>query len=495
VTLTVDVNGTAVTGSALVDANGDWTIEFTESQVPSGEHTFDMSVTAVDQYGNTITKDDTVVIDTEVAVTVDTANFEGDNTANYEEAIGTDAPATLYGTTDDPSNTIVLTIGSRTYTVPAANIDANGDWFFDYPSSVPVADRYTVTVSAVATDAAGNSTATDGVQVAQGERGTIDIDTKVVNMSINELGDTFNAGTNDGGVVLTGTSEVGSTNVTVRIYYPDDYSVVSLRGTVFAETTAVVNPTTGAWTATFTPAQIGQIELDDAKVVMFDTDAAGNIDDTDDQYGSTDTIDIDTIIPEAMNAGDVTYNVFNETSGLTMDNVVASDHVLSVASVAQDGASVDNLTVGANLSFDVYSDPDLITNSTDYTFVNPLGDGEDVVMSIADLAGNSSATYVALDDTSTSQVSIGSAVTNNFNIDQIELSFATDAVLNLTEAQVIALSENSDSVTIEGGVDDTVNLTGVTGQSVENVGGTNYDVYTLGEATVYVDQEIDVNVV
>jgi hypothetical protein len=60
---------------------------------------------------------------------------------------------------------------------------------------------------------------------------------------------------------------------------------------------------------------------------------------------------------------------------------------------------------------------------------------------------------------------------------------------------VIALSENGDSVTIEGGVDDTVNLTGVTAQTVENVDGTNYDVYTLGDATVYVDQEVDVNIV
>ena len=56
------------------------------------------------------------------------------------------------------------------------------------------------------------------------------------------------------------------------------------------------------------------------------------------------------------------------------------------------------------------------------------------------------------------------------------------------------MSDNSDTVVIHGGIDDTVTVTGAvnTGQTV-NVNGETHAVYTLGDsATLIIDDDINV---
>ena len=73
----------------------------------------------------------------------------------------------------------------------------------------------------------------------------------------------------------------------------------------------------------------------------------------------------------------------------------------------------------------------------------------------------------------------------------VELAFAEAAHLTITETQLLNLSDNSNTLTIHGG-DDTVTIAGATQTGQTNVGGQNYDIYSLGEGTLIIDDDITV---
>ena len=83
------------------------------------------------------------------------------------------------------------------------------------------------------------------------------------------------------------------------------------------------------------------------------------------------------------------------------------------------------------------------------------------------------------------------------NIDELDLGAASNVSLVLTEADIKALSENSDTLTIHSGStpgDDSVTVTGATLEGTRNVDGENYNVYTVGTdgATLVIDQDVTV---
>jgi hypothetical protein len=79
---------------------------------------------------------------------------------------------------------------------------------------------------------------------------------------------------------------------------------------------------------------------------------------------------------------------------------------------------------------------------------------------------------------------------NQYNVDTIDLQFAEDAELTITEAQIKALSDTTDTVVVHGGVDDKVTISGAQADGQKTEDGTTYNVFTLGDATVLVEDEI-----
>ena len=122
-----------------------------------------------------------------------------------------------------------------------------------------------------------------------------------------------------------------------------------------------------------------------------------------------------------------------------------------------------------------------------------MPDGSQLVVTGTDPGGNASSTYVVLDETNTQVVDVTNPNLSGFNIETIDLRFGDQAQLSLTEAQVRALSENSDAVMVQGGADDQVTISGAVSGGSTRIDGQDFDIYTLGDdATVVVDSDVQV---
>jgi hypothetical protein len=82
---------------------------------------------------------------------------------------------------------------------------------------------------------------------------------------------------------------------------------------------------------------------------------------------------------------------------------------------------------------------------------------------------------------------------SQFNIDELNLVHADNVNLTLTEADINALSGNSDTLTVHGGSDDTLTISGATANGSQTIDGETYDVYTLGDdgTTILVDEDVN----
>ncbi|WP_441296387.1 Ig-like domain-containing protein, partial [Alteromonas sp. KUL150] len=142
-----DSNGDTQTINALVDADGNFATEVL-SPLPEGDYS--VEVTATDDAGNSTTAtEDGGNIDTTAPVL--TLNPQG---------TGNDETPNISGSTDlAPGSTVTLTVtdsAGNTQTFDAI-VDANGDFSADVPNAIPDGS-YTVTASA--SDNAGNTTTT-----------------------------------------------------------------------------------------------------------------------------------------------------------------------------------------------------------------------------------------------------------------------------------------------------------------------------------------------
>jgi len=142
-----DSNGDTQTINALVDADGNFATEVL-SPLPEGDYS--VEVTATDDAGNSTTAtEDGSNIDTTAPVL--TLNPQG---------TGNDETPNISGSTDlAPGSTVTLTVtdsAGNTQTFDAI-VDANGDFSADVPNAIPDGS-YTVTASA--SDDAGNTTTT-----------------------------------------------------------------------------------------------------------------------------------------------------------------------------------------------------------------------------------------------------------------------------------------------------------------------------------------------
>ncbi|MEN8874650.1 MAG: Ig-like domain-containing protein [Pacificibacter sp.] len=550
---TVQIALGGATATATVAANGSWTATFGAGQLPTGTQTTTMTATATDAAGNSSSIDQTVVVDTEAgALTISSAPVEGDDIVNKAEAAD---GVVLRGTAD--ANAIVnVTMDGTTHAVVA---NSSGQWQAPFAASEIRAGVYTANISATTTDAAGNSrTATDSVQV----------DTRVDNLSVQaniiETDNVISGTELNDGVVMTGTTEPGST-LTVTMSGGAIGTPVTVPATVDAN---------GNWTANFSATQIPQGEYT-ANVTVNATDAAGNT------ASATDTVKVDTIVntlnqSSAAVEGDNVVNAAEASDGISLSGMVEAGSTVMVnfhgtvlpatvdaagnwsidipATAIPSGTYDANITVTATdavgnvdtindtLSIDTdapagpvvaslvssrdggfrglttednaddlavaqvndngsitnlasTTSPGARTGETQVNLANDVPDGSQLIVTSTDAAGNMTGTYVVLDDsTSTSSVDLSNSNLGNYEINAVELSFADAAQLTITEAQLLGLSDTSNTLTIHGG-DDTVNIIGATANGQTVVDNQSYNVFSMGDGTVIIDDDITVNTV
>ncbi|MBV7409001.1 MULTISPECIES: Ig-like domain-containing protein [Roseobacteraceae] len=443
----VDVTLHGVTHQTVTGTNGTWQAFFAASEIPEGTYDAQISATTTDAAGNTATVTDTVHVDTRVDnLSVAADAIEGDNIISEAERLD----GTVVTGTTEPGSTVTVTMGS--HTVPAI-VDANGNWQAPFTADQIPQGEYTTDVSVTATDVAGNvATVTD----------TVRVDTLVNALSLNKPiagDDVVNGEEAREGINLGGMVEPGST------------VMVDFNGTVLEATVDAG----GTWSLDIPPAAIPGGEYDAAITVMA-TDAVGNTDTL------SDMVRIDTQAPD----GPVIASYTRDADGIRGISTEQSDGDLSVAQVNADG-SITNV-VANQVDIDVLGE-------TNFQFQTDVPDGSHLVVSSEDAAGNTIGTYVVLDDESAnSTVDLGNANLGNYQIEAVELQFAEEASLTITEAQLLDLSDGTNTLTIHGGSDDKVTIAGATRTGSTTVDGHTYDVYSLGtEGTIILDDDITVN--
>ncbi|WP_166418578.1 Ig-like domain-containing protein [Cochlodiniinecator piscidefendens] len=443
--LTVTVQLGTVTHTALADANGNWSSNFAAGEITPGTYTAPITATITDDAGNTRTVTDSVQVDTEVTnYTANTASIAGDDVINAAEA---NAGVTITGTTE-PGSTVLVQVGSVT---KSATVDANGNWTVTYNAGDIPAGEYDAAITATATDAAGNvSTLTDNVRVDTG--------VNALTMGTTTEGDdVVNAAERADGVTLNGVTEPGST------------VVVNVQG---VDRTATVDGN-GNWTVTFAATDIPEGTYT-ATATVTATDAAGN------SRSISDTFAVDT----AIDTPDVEAVTF---FGATVGGIVVDS--------SSDAFSVSQLNANGTVENPTFTQSSLGNLGTQFTFNSPVPDGTHLVISSEDAAGNRSGTLLVLEDNATNANTLNNAGLSNFDIGAINLDYADQANLVLTENQIMEMSGSSDTLMVHGGNDDTLTVAGATRTlEVRQIDGQSYDVYTIGSdgATLVVEQDINV---
>ena len=443
----VQVTMGGVTHSVVTNPNGVWQANFAASEIAPGTYVADITATTTDAAGNVRTVTDSVNVDTTVdnlSVSADT--IEGDNViSGAEQADG----VVVTGTTEVGSS-VVVAIGGQSVN---AMVDANGNWTANFTAAQIPTGEYTTNVTVTATDAAGN---VDSVA------STVQVDTLVNQLNLSsapvEGDNVVNQAEASDGINLSGQVEPGST------------VMVDFEGTTLAANVDAA----GNWSITI-PASAIAAGSYDADITVMATDAVGNT------ATISDTLAIDTDAPD----GPVIASYTRDGDGIRGISTELSADDLSVAQVNADGS----ITEVSATQIDI---PQI--GETNFSFNSEVPDGSHLIVSSTDSAGNASGTYVVLDDESAnSGVDMSNASLGNYQIETVDLQFAEEAHLSITEAQLVGLADGTDTLTVKGGGDDEVTITGANQTGSITHDGQTYDVYSLGAGTVLIDDDITVN--
>ncbi|MEP1927985.1 Ig-like domain-containing protein, partial [Marinobacter sp.] len=269
VVVTIEENG--ATATAVVDADGNWAVDFGSDQVSTGEYTSTVTVTSTDAYGNQATATAEMIVDTFAEVATTGNNSGADGIYNEAEVGG----ATIMNGTAQAGSSVVVTLTGEngevlgTQTVTATS---SGDWSAEFAASTLPNGEYDATVTAVATDAAGNSATSSSTFV-------VDTITNVAITSNNAGADgTYNNDEAATVAELSGTAQAGSS------------VVVTLTGPT-GDTLGIQTVTAssgGTWTVQYPSNTLPGGEYD-VTVTAVATDASGNAETT------SATIPVDTI--------------------------------------------------------------------------------------------------------------------------------------------------------------------------------------------------------
>ncbi|MGX9355220.1 beta strand repeat-containing protein [Roseobacteraceae bacterium S113] len=444
--VTVTLGGAST--QVMSNASGQWTANFTAGQIPADTDNAPITASITDAAGNTLNASDSVAVDTVVEnQNIGNLSLGTDDIVNAFEA---QQGVVVTGTTETGAQAIQITIDGTVY--PGTLNSVAGTWSVVVPQSAFRAnDEYNTQVIVESTDAAGNVD-----QISE----TIRVDTWVNSLSLSA-----DSGTADGvvsaselanaGLALSGQVEAGSSlNV------------------VFNNKTYAANvASNGAWTLTIPGNEVPGGDNYSAPMSLRATDAAGNVRTT------NGSVMIDTVAPE----GPQVEFVLEAPTGVAGIFVGAQTDTQAIYEVDASG----------NIGSVSHGTPTDAGAQTIYTFNNTVPDGSHLVVTSSDAAGNTRGTLLVLEDGAAgSGVNVSNANLGAMNVDTIQLEFAEDSELTLTEADIVALSSETNTVMVTGGSDDQVNIAGASRGATTTQDGQTFVEYTLGEATILVDSDI-----
>jgi hypothetical protein len=533
---------------------GDWSASFSGAQVPAGDYSSDVIITATDAANNVQQLSETVRVDTDPGSL--TMNAIGDNGVINFDAY--DAGITVTGTAD-PNAEVTVNFDGEEHTVRA---NEAGQWETTFIKDELRSGDYDAQVTATVGDVYGNSYSVEQM---------VDMDTIVEDLSVEppegmpttaEGLSVINQNKADDGFEITGTVETGS-------------SVWVVIDGVRRQ--AEVDEDTGEWVATF---ESGAMDGHQGEVDM--------VVEVEDSVGNIDTIPsrvlIDTVVDDLASSGSPEVNendlvglnaardgmelagtaeagsaievtLFNETYQTQADadgnwslivprgdipaaedtaeitvqatdiygNVDTTTGSVAFDMVAPDSPLISNLTEAASDGYSAVStaptadtvefhqidgsgvtavdvDSTALGSSVFNEFVDasgnpaPVPDGSQLLVTATDQAGNTSSTYVVPGDNSVASLSdLPSGGVDDLQIETVDLRFGEHSELSITEDQLLALSENTDTLVVEGDGDNTVVMLGATPEDGGADEPAGYDIYSLGDdATIVVDDEIQI---
>ncbi|WP_083947608.1 Ig-like domain-containing protein [Phaeovulum vinaykumarii] len=445
---TVEVTMGAITRSATADMNGTWTVSFPAGVVAAGEYAASLSVSATDTNGNTATLTHAFDVDTVTSLTAGTATPGADDVVNAAEAAG----GLAVSGTGEPGATVEVALSNGA--TASATVDFNGNWSTTIPASALPSTTTTLTMTTTATDLLGNV-----AQTAQ----QLAFDPEVEDFALTGTvgGDgTVNIAEADAGFAISGQVEAGSE------------VVVTLAN---GATRTVTSDQNGDWAANFDasdlPAGEGSLTYD-----VVATDAAGNSDTLSGSFA------YDQVAPDAPQIEGYMAN----SQGLTGITTDTGEVPHEMVAVAADGSS-HAVSYGAALPVGA--------DETLYVFDQGVPNGSYLVVNALDAAGNDAASLVIVDNTAAVSVDLDRAGLAGYDFGAIDLSFAPQADLTITEAQINALTDENNTLVVSGDGQDTVTATGAhdTGLSTM-IGGVSHHIYTLGTdgTTLIVDDNVTV---
>jgi hypothetical protein len=448
-----------VTKPANLDGSGNWTVRFETADLPEGQGNLTVTATATDATNNTNSASRAVVLDTEVRDFAYTSTgVAADGIINAQD----DGDGLMVTGQVEAGSRVMVTLGTVTQ---EARVLSDGSWSTRFEPSSIRDGEYSTQLTAVATDAAFNTeTLTHAVRV----------DTRLNRLELAGPvagDDVINMVEARGGFAVTGRVEAAAadgTLSTVRV----EYDGQSYQATVDAA---------GSWRAEI-PSGAVRTGSYPTELVVHARDAAGNA-------GTlTHALTVDTDAPNSPFIEGYT----RDHQGIAAISIDTVPEPITLTEVRADGSlgvvnSEETVIRARGETLHDFGNvlPDGSFNET------PLPDGSHLVVTATDQAGNTSGTFLAFDELTTSVIDLSAPLAAGMKIDSIDLTFAEDSSLTLTEAQILAMSPDDRTVTIHGGTDDTVTLAGAQRDGTEMVDGRPYAIYDLGQARVIVDEDVN----
>ena len=358
----VTIDGTDY--DATVTGSG-WSVDLPGGVIAGGEYDLEVTVTATDEHGNSASTVDTIPVDTITSLTLDASGAGGDGTVNQSEH----AAGVMVNGVAESNASVVVTFAGTSQTIQAG---ADGSWSATFASADVPTGTLEVPVTAVSTDAAGNTaTATGSVQI------DTELHATVATASV-ETDGTINATEHADGVTLTGTSQAGAR--------------VSI--TFGSGTRTVTADANGNWTADWATSEVPTGETQ-AAVNVTATDAAGNT------ATASGTVQIDTVmnvsVETATVEGDGVVNAMEHANGVTLTGTSQANAQVSVTF----GTGTRTVTADANGNWSAdWATSELPTGETD----------ANVSVTATDAAGNVATTSGTVAIDTVTDVSVDTSV-------------------------------------------------------------------------------------
>ncbi|MGG6184323.1 Ig-like domain-containing protein, partial [Pantoea allii] len=344
--LTVSYNGT-VLGTAVVGANGAWSLTLTPEQMSTfTQPTTTLTLAVSDLAGNPVTQDLTLQVDLTPPpgplVTLGTVS--GDNIISTvdQQAGGVVVSGTSQNLGD--SGVVTVVINGVEY---STTIDANGNWT---TATLPVSDFGStdgpVTITVNATDG------TDTVSTS----GTVQIDLTAPTLTINSFAgdDVVNASESSTRQTISGTADTSETGRTVT---------VTLNGKTY---TGIVQ-SDGTWSTSVPASDMQALANGETTITAQLTDAAGNT------GTASRNIDVDTTAPLIeidSFLGDNLVNAADLAVGQVLTgSATGAEEGQTISLYVGDGAPIATGVIGANGVWSIDLTPEVLSSLNDGALV------------------------------------------------------------------------------------------------------------------------------